>query len=137
MGYQVYKVGHRYGGYGVSAVCEHPDCNEEIDRGVSYACGGEPFSEHGCDMYFCSKHLHYINFNPKTGKKCRHQKDCDCDMVQVCERCRDNKPTFPYKPETQEWAEHVTNDESWAQWRKENPEEAEELRKIALPEITP
>lgn len=57
MDYQVYKVGHRYGGYGVPSYCEHPDCNAEIDRGMAHACGGEPFSEVGCDRYFCGKHL--------------------------------------------------------------------------------
>ena len=30
-------------GYGVPAYCDHPDCNEEIDRGLSYVCGGEPY----------------------------------------------------------------------------------------------
>jgi len=33
MGYQIYQVGKRWGGYGVPAVCEHPDCDKEIDRG--------------------------------------------------------------------------------------------------------
>lgn len=133
MGYQVYRVGKRWGGYGVSAICEYPNCNEEIDRGISFACGGEPFSEHGCDRYFCSKHLHYTYFNPETGKKCRHKNDCECETINVCERCMDNKPQFPYKPETKEWAEHVSTDESWEEWRKNNPEEAEELRNIYLP----
>ena len=62
MGYQVYLVGKRYGGYGVPAICEYPDCNEEIDRGMSFACGGEPFSEIGCDRYFCSKHRKFTGF---------------------------------------------------------------------------
>lgn len=29
-------------GYGVPATCDHPDCNEEIDRGLAYVCGNEP-----------------------------------------------------------------------------------------------
>jgi len=63
MGYQIYKVGKRWGGYGVPTICEHPGCNEKIDRGYSHACGGEPFSERGCDRYFCSKHLAHHCFN--------------------------------------------------------------------------
>jgi len=57
MGYGSYEVNGRPCGYLILAVCEHPNCNEKIDRGMAYACGGEPFSEHGCDRYFCPKHL--------------------------------------------------------------------------------
>lgn len=127
MGYQIYKVGKRWGGYGVPAICEYPDCNEEIDRGISYACGGEPFSELGCDRYFCSKHKNYEYWDSKNGRWCRHKNDCDCECVEVCERCRANKPPFPYKPETSEWIKHLLTDESWAEWRKKNPEEVENL----------
>lgn len=126
MGYQVYKVGHRFGGYGVPSYCEHPDCNEEIDRGVSYACGGEPFSEHGCDMYFCSKHLDYCYFKP-DGSRCRHKNDCDCELVQLCERCAKGKKQFPYKPEHPEWVAHILKDKSWGKWRKENRAKVKEL----------
>jgi len=130
MGYQVYEVGQRYGGYGVPAVCEHPDCKEKIDRGVSFACGGEPFSEHGCDRYFCEKHLDYVYINPETNKRCRHKNDCDCDIVQVCERCAKNKPPFPYKPEHKTWVRHILKDRSWAEWRKENPSTVERFRTV-------
>lgn len=126
MGYQVYKVGPRFGGYGVPAICEQPECNEEIDRGVSFACGGEPFSEHGCDRYFCGKHFHYTYFKP-DGSKCKHRKDCDCETVNVCERCRDNKAPFPYKLETKEWMKHVLKDASWKEWRKNSPETVKEF----------
>ena len=117
MGYQVYRVGKRWGGYGVPAICEHPDCDEEIDRGVSYACGGEPFSERGCDMYFCSKHLIYHNFNVGGGREIR----------EVCERCDKYRPQFPYKPEHPDWIKHLLTDKSWAEWRKENPDEVKAL----------
>ena len=120
MGYQVYEVGgDRWGGYGVPAICEHPDCNEEIDRGMAHACGGEPFSEYGgCDRYFCGKHLVWHCFN--TGNK---ERECK----EVCERCNKYKEPFPYKPETQKWIDHLLTDESWAEWRKENPRKVEEL----------
>ncbi len=127
MGSAVYQVGHRFGGYGVPTICEHPDCNKKIDRGISFACGGEPFSEHGCDRYFCDKHFEYIYFG--TNGRCRHKKDCDCDPIQLCERCAKNKPPFPYKPEHPTWIKHLLTDKSWEEWRKANPKEVKELTK--------
>lgn len=118
MGYQVYEVGDRWGGYGVPAICEHPDCNEEIDRGFSYACGGEPFSELGCDRYFCSKHLKYHCFNVGGGREC----------VEVCERCDKYKSPFPYKPEHPDWVKHLLTDESWEEWRDKNPDKVKSLK---------
>ena len=125
MGYQIYKVGHRWGGYGVPAVCEYPDCNEEIDRGISYACGGEPFSEHGCDLYFCEKHREYHCFNTGSDREC----------AEVCERCAKKRRSFPYKPEVKKWVKHLLKDKSWAEWRKENPDEVEKLTTLTKQEI--
>lgn len=127
MGYQVYQVGKRWGGYGVPTYCEHPECSEEIDRGVSFACGGKPFSEHGCDRYFCGKHLNYVYFK-EDGSRCRHRNDCDCESVELCERCEKNKSPFKYKKEHPEWVEHLIKDDSWAEWRSKNPEELAELK---------
>lgn len=127
MGYAVYKVGHRWGGYGVPAICEYPDCNKEIDRGMSYACGGEPFSEYGCDMYFCDKHLQFQGWDD-DGFKCAHEDLCECTCVFVCECCVEGKAPFPYKPEHPEWVHHLLTDESWAEWRKKNPDEVEALK---------
>lgn len=129
MGYQVYKVGKRWGGYGVPTVCEYPDCNEEIDRGMSFACGGEPFSEYGCDRYFCGKHRIYTYFDPEEEDgRCHHEEDCECETREVCERCAKGEESFPYKPETKEWIEHLLTDESWQEWRNNNPDEVEELK---------
>jgi hypothetical protein len=52
-------------GYGISATCDHPDCDKKIDRGLSYCCGdmhgGELYKENdgyaSCGGYFCEKHL--------------------------------------------------------------------------------
>lgn len=121
MGYQIYKVGKRWGGYGVPAVCEHPKCNEEIDRGMSFACGGEPFSELGCDRYFCGKHREWHDFNTGSGREGK----------EVCARCAKRKPPFPYKPEHPDWVNHLLKDPSWAEWRENNPDEVEELNKKA------
>lgn len=117
MGYQVYKVGKRWGGYGVPAVCEYPDCNEEIDRGVSYACGDAPFTEWGCDRYFCGKHKVMKRVNDGGEYIWR----------DVCERCKKRKSPFPYKPEHPDWIKHLLKDKSWAEWRKKNPEEIAKL----------
>lgn len=100
-------------GYGVPAYCDHPDCNEEIDRGLSYVCGGGPYGESlsdtdivGCGLFFCGKHL---------------------NGSSLCERCatlvdgKINEP-FPAKPDHPEWIHFKLTDRSWKRWRKENPE---------------
>ena len=95
-------------GYGVPASCDHPDCTNEIDRGISYICGGEPFGgDRGCGLYFCSEHLKWHTRLP-----------------QLCERCypRIKKPFTP-KADSIEWLEHKLQDYSWKQWRIEHPEE--------------
>jgi hypothetical protein len=114
MGYSIYTVRDRDAGYGVPAFCDHPDCNEEIDRGLSYICGGEPASDsRGCNLYFCWRHLH------ETSKG------------QLCERCwpRRRKPFDP-KPDMPKWMVWKLEDESWAQWREENPEEVKRLKSV-------
>ena len=99
-------------GYGVPAYCDAPKCNAEIDRGLSYVCGGEPYGgEKGCGLYFCSKHLSFV--------------------ASLCPRCRNYKP--PYKhisPEHPRWIKHKLTDKSWAQWRKLNPLEVEKYKKL-------
>lgn len=129
MGYQIYKVGKRWGGYGVPAYCEYPSCKKVIDRGMSYACGGEPFSELGCDRYFCDKHLFMVCWKcDGSDETCNHEEDCDCTCVQNCKRCAEGKPPFPYKPEHPKWVNHLLTDESWEEWRKENPEDLKALK---------
>lgn len=45
-------------GYAVAAICDHPGCDCQIDRGLSYACAGmHGQQEVGCEGYFCSEHL--------------------------------------------------------------------------------
>ena len=44
-------------GYAFPAVCDHPGCEERIDRGIAYVCGdmhGE--DEVSCEKYFCENH---------------------------------------------------------------------------------
>ncbi len=91
-------------GYGVPAICDHPDCDKKIDRGLSYVCGGEPYGgDSGCGLYFCDKH-----------------------HSPLCARCQNRKrgprqvPPFDAKPDTEEWTNHKMTDPSWEKWREEN-----------------
>jgi hypothetical protein len=96
-------------GYGVPAICDHPKCNKEIDRGLSYVCGSDMYGgEHGCGLYFCSDHRYLHVFR-------------DGCVVDVCYRC-DHYKHNPYqpKPDVKKWIIHKMTDPSWAQWRKDN-----------------
>lgn len=96
-------------GYGVPAYCDHPECKEVINRGLSYVCGNAPRDgELGCGLYFCNKHLNYEN---------------------LCARCRKHKQPFTAKPEHPDWIKWKLTDESWQQWRDENPDEVAKLLK--------
>ena len=93
-------------GYGVPAVCDHPGCNNEIDRGLSHVCGGEPYGgEHGCGLFFCEEHLFF-----------------DDGLPQLCERCCDGGEPFDKKPDSIEWMEWKLTHPSWRRWREENKE---------------
>lgn len=86
-------------GYGVVAYCDHPECNEEIDRGLSYVCAGEePYGGDGCGLYFCSRHSNAIG---------------------ECERCEKGEKSFIPKPEHPHWAWWKLTAGSWATWRME------------------
>ena len=89
-------------GYGVPAYCDHPKCNAKIDRGLAYVCcNEEPYGgERGCGLYFCGLHL---------GER--------------CSRCRNYRSPFTPKSDHPDWIHHKLTDESWAEWRAENPDE--------------
>jgi hypothetical protein len=100
-------------GYGVPAVCDEPGCDTRIDRGLGYVCGGEPFGgEEGCGLFFCSRH----RFLYVRGKS-----------HVVCARCRDGAEAHEPKRDLPEWVNHKLTDESWAEWRAENPTEVARL----------
>ncbi len=90
-------------GYGVPAYCDHPDCSEVIDRGLSYVCGREPYGgSGGCGLYFCSRH--------------------QLNGWQRCERCApcdEEVRPFDAKPDHPDWVHHKATDPSWAEWRAE------------------
>jgi hypothetical protein len=99
-------------GYGVPGFCDHPNCEEEIDRGLAYVCGGEPYGgEHGCGLFFCSKHLSMSLRRP-----------------QRCARCKANRKPFTPTPDVPAWLRWKLRDASWKQWRKEHPEEVKKLK---------
>ncbi len=65
-------------GYAFEATCDHPDCSERIDRGLSYACGdmhGE--DEVSCEKYFCEMHRNYLIEAP------------DGRELPICQSCKD------------------------------------------------
>lgn len=117
MGWGIYEVeGGRDAGYQVPAICDHPGCEAEIDRGVSYACGGEPRGgEYGCGLYFCSEHLFYKDVG-------------DRHFVQTCERCLKDQEPFDPKPDALMWVGWKLQHESWQEWRDENPEEVAKMQ---------
>lgn len=105
-------------GYGVPATCDRPKCGEAIDRGLSFVCGSDPYGgEKGCGLYFCGKHLTFIR---TVGDR----------WVHVCGRCNKGRPPYDPTPDTAEWLEWKLTDESWAQWRSENPAEVERIRAL-------
>lgn len=87
-------------GYGVPAFCDHPKCSKEIDRGLSYVCGGGPYGENprdgrrnGCGLYFCEEH----------------------GGGWLCTRCLSYKPPYKHpKPDHPDWIRHKLTDPSWA-----------------------
>lgn len=99
-------------GYGVPAYCDHPKCSAEIDRGLAYVCGGEPYGgDEGCGLYFCEAH----------------------GGGSLCPRCAARRPT-PYarpKPDHPTWIHHKLTDRSWAKWRAENRKEVKQMRQLS------
>lgn len=119
MGWSIGSDGDRDIGYGVPAICDNPNCSEEIHRGLSYVCGSDPYGgEHGCGLFFCGKHLYF-----------RRDEDEEARAIQVCDRCYEGEPPFDPKPDVAEWIKHKLTDESWQQWRDENAEEVEVMKK--------
>lgn len=119
-------------GYGVPAFCDYPDCRAEINRGLTFVCGGEPYGgEHGCGLYFCAEHL-----------------QLSLRWPQLCERCKHNAISvftvraFDPKPEHPAWIQHKFTDPTWAGWREEawtNPARMIEMIKLVaqMPPVFP
>jgi hypothetical protein len=114
MGYSCYQLHGRDQGYGVPCKCDHPDCDEEIHRGIAFACGGNPMEN--CGLFFCNKHRsHDVDPEAEYTESNSHE-------FGVCERCAADQPAFDPKPDIQEWIDWKLTDESWSGWRAENPD---------------
>jgi hypothetical protein len=105
----------RHRGYGVPAWCDAyaKGCREVIDRGLGYAC----------DAY-----EHYY-VTDEEGEEIEVEFDNLDHPIFVCgdHTCKDvDEDNLP--PEHPEWLEHVLTDESWEQWRTENPEKVDKYQ---------
>lgn len=53
-------------GYAHEAICDYPGCSAKIDRGMSYACGGDHGEDNfSCEKYFCHDHMQVVEFHPQ------------------------------------------------------------------------
>lgn len=123
---------HRDIGYGVPAWCDHPDCDVKIDRGLSYVCGDAPYGgDHGCGLYFCGSHLHYAYTSDGMDDLLDEDGNALPHMCEHCVRNHQNPDAdagcFQPKPDHPEWIHHKLTDESWREWRDENPRQVEQL----------
>lgn len=110
-------------GYGVPCYCDHPECNENIDRGLSYVCGSEPYGgADGCGLYFCEKHRETFDADEYPSL------ELDGDYASLCERCSAQGESFEAKPDHPDWIEWKLNHESWSDWRQENPDQVNEMK---------
>ena len=82
---------------GVPALCDHPRCKREIERGFVNLCGVMPDvarslgGTKGCGLYFCADHLEIVARRP---------------TVALCARCRHRRPPFTPKPDLRIWLAH-------------------------------
>lgn len=126
MGWAVGDDGRRDVGYGVPATCDYPGCGARINRGLSYVCGGQPYGgSNGCGLFFCEEHRSFSNDDSIEG--------------MLCDRCLNpdasgNVTPFEPTPDVPEWINHKLTDESWAEWRSENPDWVAEHQPRDIPE---
>jgi len=141
MGYSVYYSieNNRFQGYGVPAYCDHPDCTNEIDRGISYVCCGDQLHTNSCGGYYCQDHEHLClilleeDFEGLTSDEISENFDLDeCpefDEDGYFYQCK-HKP-IQHK-EHPEWVEHMSTDESWNVWRNENKELFNHMKSLVV-----
>lgn len=101
-------------GYGVVAYCDHPKCNEVIDRGLSYLCG-DINKDGGCGLHFCeARRSHYLVRSEVT----------------VCDPCKRGRQPYKQKQDHPDWIKWKLKHYSWKRWREENPEEVLKIKTI-------
>ncbi len=75
-------------GYAHGAKCDHPGCNKDIDRGLSYACGGHHGSGNWyCDEYYCSEHLIFTDTHEGIMQLCPVCHNTAVDYENSCQIC--------------------------------------------------
>ena len=145
MGYQIFeqKINGvvRDAGYGVVAYCDHPNCMNTIDRGMSYACMGCHDAEGSCGGFYCNDHeqINFITECELDGLDDDEAEEYLADYGLTRDQVKFNEdgvymycehPPIEHK-DHEEWAAHVAKDESWDKWREENPEQFKTLMQSA------
>jgi|SRR5436190_11618140 len=111
MGWSLGEHDGRDIGYGVPALCDHPNCVAKIDRGLAYVCGGDAYGgDVGCGLFFCEEHRSYSRKRASNGERV---------TKSLCKRCRRGMPSFDPKPDVAEWLHFKAKHPSWAEWRRE------------------
>lgn len=83
-------------GYAHEAICDHPGCDTKINRGMSYACGGDHGEDdYSCEKYFCPKHMRVVEFHPNDvpPHEVKGKKYNECN--QLCFACAEAYETTP------------------------------------------
>lgn len=117
-------------GYGILAICDHPECTAEIDRGLAYICCEDINHNACCGAFYCAEHRENYVYGDEIDDMEDEELEAlniDVESQEVFDavengdivRCR-HEPIQPNK-ENAAWLEHVLKDESWSQWREENP----------------
>jgi hypothetical protein len=82
-------------GYNYVGTCDHPECNEEVNRGLGCVCGGmHGEDEYSCEGYFCGEHLWCFSYEDTTEEfedpnLDEHFKKywSDMDTLTLCPEC--------------------------------------------------
>lgn len=116
----------RYIGYGVTSICDHPECNTVIDRGMGYACCDGLAHNGKCEGYFCLAHLENYLYFDELGDLNENELDAlGLDVDDLPEE--EDSPIYKCNhgihegKESVEWLSFILNDDSWAKWREINP----------------
>lgn len=98
-------------GYGVPAYCDHPKCDAVIYRGLPYVCcDQQPYGgDRGCGLYFCPERV---------------------DVRHRCSPCAHGREPYKAKPDHPDWLRWKLEDDSWAEWRQQNPVAVAEARAV-------
>lgn len=103
MGWAYDVMDGREVGYSVSASCDQDGCEEKIDRGLAYCCGGmHGGAEDGCGRYFCGEHLLFGGHEAPNGESPLHG---------LCAGCLGRWEAEHPDPDPDYWIRHYANKE--------------------------